>query len=100
MIPYKKKSFLHLQKRNSSLHPRENLLANSLFGDHIQGQASNYYPSATSPQTPLSATTVQHWEQGWNIGSTTSGLGVYVQDDTLQKYIDHAGHLGIRSPAL
>ena len=26
MIPYKEKSFLHLQKRNSSLHSRENLL--------------------------------------------------------------------------
>jgi hypothetical protein len=74
---------------------------NSAFTDVIQGQAVSPppYPYPQSPQTPLSGTAVDHWGQEWRVGSTTPGLGARVQTNTLQKYIDHARHTGIVSPA-
>ncbi len=73
----------------------------STFADHIGGEAINLpaYPVPTSPQSPLSSTTVQHWGQEWRVGSTTSGAGARVQTDNIQKYLDHARHTNIVSPA-
>lgn len=45
-----------------------------------------------------SSTAVQHWGQEWRFGSATSGSGLSVQTDTLQKYINSATHTGITSP--
>ena len=74
---------------------------NSAFTDIIQGQPVSpppySYPQA--PNNPLSTTTVDHWGQEWRVGSTTQDLGARVQTNTLQKYIDHARHTGITSPA-
>ena len=58
------------------------------------------YPIATAPCTPsLCNTAVQHWLQEWRVGSTSPGVGLRVQTDTLQKYTDHASHQNRVSPA-
>lgn len=68
------------------------------FDDFIQGEASGFTPTATAPGSPLGAHATQHWGQAWYIGSTTPGKGTKVQTNTLQKYLDHARHTGIKSP--
>ena len=55
-------------------------------------------PPALPPQSPLSSTKIDHGSQAWFVGSETSGSGVEVQSDTLQRYQDHGLHLGIVSP--
>lgn len=74
-------------------------MPSSTFADFIQGELSTMTPAPHTPQSPLSATAVEHWGQAWHVGSATSGLGAQVQTDSLQKYIDHARHLSITSPA-
>jgi hypothetical protein len=71
----------------------------STFADHVAGEASGYMPTATAPQSPLNGTTVQHWGQEWRVGSGTVGSGARVQTDNIQKYIDHARHTNIVTPA-
>jgi hypothetical protein len=68
----------------------------SAFADEIGGappSGSTPTPNCNGPTTP-----VQHWGQEWYIGSTTPGAGTPVQTDTLQKYINSAAHLIIKSP--
>jgi len=55
-------------------------------------------PPLTNPQNPLSTTGVDYASQTWRLGSTTIGVGVIVQTDTQQRYVDHGRHLGIVSP--
>jgi hypothetical protein len=74
-------------------------MPNSAFADQIDGELSNMTPTPTAPQSPRSTTAVQHWGQWWYVGTTTNGLGARVQTDTLRKYVDHARHLSISSPA-
>ena len=72
----------------------------STFADHIQGEALSLpaNPTPTCPP-PLGSTPVQHWGQEWRVGSSTPGSGARVQTDNIQKYLDHARHTGIVSPA-
>jgi len=75
--------------------------APSSFGDHIKGQASGYTPVAVGPSgctTGVGTATVQSWGQDWRIGSTSVGVGLRVQGDSLQKYIDNARHKVIVTP--
>jgi hypothetical protein len=63
MITRKEKSFLHLQKRNSSLHPRENLLALAKnprsvlekVGIQQDAEAHDVKSNQDSPKLPLLA---------------------------------------------
>lgn len=64
--------------------------SSTLFYDRIQGELAGYVPTATCDGN---STMVQHWGQQWRAGSTTSGDGVPVQTNTLQKYIGRADHL-------
>lgn len=75
--------------------------APSSFGDHIQGQANGYSPLAVGPSgcsTGVGTAVVQFWGQDWRVGSTSPGVGLRVQTDSLQKYIDHAKHNNIITP--
>ncbi len=71
------------------------------FADIITGQAVSPppYPFPNAPSSPLGTTAVHHLAQSWFVGSTTPGSGGRVQTDTLQRYVDHAAHLNIVSPA-
>jgi hypothetical protein len=51
-----------------------------------------YYPSVQNPEAPLGDEKVDHWGQRWRVGSSTSGYGVQVKDDILQRYRDHGVH--------
>ena len=42
---------------------------------------------------------MHHFTQSWFVGNTTPGSGAQVQTDTLQRYVDHAAHLNVVSPA-
>jgi hypothetical protein len=55
-------------------------------------------PHSLPPQSPLSTVKIDHGSQFWFVGSTTSGAGVEVQSDTLQRYQDHGLHLNLVSP--
>jgi hypothetical protein len=66
------------------------------FADNIQGEAAGFVPTAVCSGSGVK---VQHWGQDWYIGSLTIASGVRVQSDVLQKYIDHALHQSIVSPA-
>jgi hypothetical protein len=55
-------------------------------------------PAPEVPQAPLSSAQVDHRNQSWSVGSSTSGQGVSVQTDTLQRYLDHGRHLSVMSP--
>jgi hypothetical protein len=41
---------------------------------------------------------VDHWGQRFYIGSMVTGLGAPVQDDVLQRYLDHARHENVHLP--
>jgi len=71
------------------------------FTDIVQGQPVSPppYPFPTVPSTPLGTTAVHHFAQSWFVGSTTPGSGARVQTNTLKRYVDHAAHEGITSPA-
>jgi hypothetical protein len=74
------------------------------FSDIIQGQAVSpppypYPEQPPEPPAPLGTTAVHHFAQSWFIGSETPGSGARVQTDTLQRYLDHAAHLNVVSPA-
>ncbi len=71
------------------------------FADVVQGQAVSPppYPFPTGPASPLGTTAVHHFTQSWFVGNTTPGSGAQVQTDTLQRYVDHAAHLNVVSPA-
>ena len=72
----------------------------STFADDIQGEAFSLPANPTpSCPPPLGSTPVQHWGQEWRVGSSTPGSGARVQTDNIQKYLDHARHTGIVSPA-
>ena len=73
--------------------------SNAGFSDFLQGEAFSLPAVPTPSCQGTSTTTVEHWGQEWWIGSLTTGSGVRVQTDTLQKYLDHALHLNIVSPA-
>jgi hypothetical protein len=81
---------------NWTSQPANGVTGVTTFGDQIQGQISSRTPvaSCTGASTP-----VQHWGQEIRVGSATTGLGRRVQKDTLQKYINHAAHNSIVSPA-
>jgi hypothetical protein len=68
--------------------------APAAFYDNIQGESAGYVPTAVCAPGN-SATKVDHWSQYWYIGSITNGSGALVQEDILQKYIDHAAHNNI-----
>ncbi len=51
-----------------------------------------------NPPKPLSETKVTWATQEFRSGSNQSGVGVHVQTNQLQLYIDHARHLYIQSP--
>lgn len=68
---------------------------NSQFSDEIGGAPAG---SSPVPTCPGPATPVQHWGQEWYIGSVTPGAGTPVQTDSLQKYLNSADHLSIKSP--
>jgi hypothetical protein len=67
------------------------------FADFIQGEHVEL-PPIPLPGCAGNNTKVQHWGQGWWIGSLTIGAGRRVQSNTLQKYRDYAAHEGIVSP--
>jgi hypothetical protein len=69
------------------------------FADLIRGEVPQATPTPLQPQTPLSTTKVCHWGQEWWVGDATPGVGRRVQTNTLQKYLDHAAHLQIVTPA-
>ncbi|MGB6685130.1 MAG: hypothetical protein WBH24_15885, partial [Candidatus Acidiferrum sp.] len=46
-------------------------------------------PQPLPPQSPLGSLAIDHGAQYWYVGSQTSGSGVEVQYDTLQRYQDH-----------
>ena len=65
---------------------------------HLKG---GYTPVAVGPSgctTGVGTATVQSWGQDWRIGSTSVGVGLRVQGDSLQKYIDNARHKLIVTP--
>jgi len=49
-------------------------------------------PPTMNPQTPLSASAVDHVSQSWRMGSAVVGSGVLVQTNVFQRYLDHARH--------
>jgi hypothetical protein len=73
-------------------------LSGASFTDVIQGEQTslppNPVPSCTGPSTA-----VQHWGQEFRVGSTTIGVGKRVQTNTLKKFLNHAEHQQIVSPA-
>jgi hypothetical protein len=72
----------------------------STFADHIGGEYFSLPANPTpSCPPPLGSTPVQHWGQEWRVGSSTPGSGARVQTDNIQKYLDHARHTNIVSPA-
>ena len=70
----------------------------SAFADAIGGENLSLPPNPV-PTCDGNSTSVQHWGQEWRVGSTASGFGSRIQTDTLQKYVGHAAHVGIVSPA-
>jgi hypothetical protein len=71
--------------------PAGGLLAHAQnWYDGIQGEQPGYTPSAQNPQSSLGTTKVENWGQRWHVGSMPPGQGVVVQNNTLQKYRDHA----------
>ena len=64
----------------------------SYFYDNMQGETTSHTPTPTNPQSPLTSTKVQHWQQEWRVGSTIPGQGTLIQRNLFQKYIDHAAH--------
>ncbi len=70
--------------------------AESTFADSIGGEDAAHTPRATCDGN---STPIQHWGQEWRVGSTTPGFGRRIQTDTLQKYLGHAAHTQIISPA-
>jgi hypothetical protein len=68
------------------------------FFDFIEGETSDRSPTPVY-NTQQNRPAVYHWGQEWRIGTCTIGSGPRVQTDTLQKYTDHAAHIGITSPA-
>jgi hypothetical protein len=59
---------------------------------------SSCSPAYSGPKNPLSTSTVDHSTQTWRVGSSAVGVGVEVQYDTLQRYVDHGRHNGVVSP--
>jgi len=82
--------------------PPGSIAFNSILQDEIQGEAIGLpaIPTPSAPCGPPRCTQkIQHWGQEWRVGSTSPGNGARVQTDTIQKYIDHARHENIVSPA-
>ncbi|MEK6320393.1 MAG: hypothetical protein AABN33_01790 [Acidobacteriota bacterium] len=82
--------------------PRGVLVGPMDWADIIQGEdnITAGIPLSTAPCSPsLCNTKVHHWSQDWRVGSTSIGVGVRVQTDTLQKYTDHGSHQNRVSPA-
>lgn len=44
------------------------------------------------------ATSMDHWQQNWFIGSTSPGAGVHVQRNTFHRYYGKAAHESVTSP--
>ncbi len=68
------------------------------FSDEIGGQDLNSSPVPV-PTCDGNSTAVHHFGQDWRVGSLATGFGRRVQTDTLQRYIGHAAHTSIVSPA-
>lgn len=64
----------------------------------VNNPENTLIPITKNPGTPLGTTKIDHWSQEFYIGSLTSGKGVKVQTDTIQRYQDHARHENIMSP--
>jgi hypothetical protein len=86
------------------IQPNGNITDPADARDEIQGEASANVcgigdgGSGTNPYFPTAningaLSAVQHWGQGWRVGSVTSGIGQTVQTDVLKKYINHAEHI-------
>lgn len=72
-----------------------------LINDLICAAGSSLTPSPTQPQSPLSSSLVDTITQSIWVGTTdpsSSPAGVHVQDDTMQRFIDHGRHSSISSP--
>ena len=70
----------------------------SAFADLIGGENLTL-PPVPVPTCNGSSTPVEHWGQEFRVGSIASGVGRRIQTDTLQKYVGHAAHTSIVSPA-
>jgi len=70
----------------------------SAFADLIGGE-NRALPPVPVPTCDGNSTPVEHWSQEWRVGSIASGFGRRIQTDTLQKYLGHAAHTSIVSPA-
>jgi hypothetical protein len=68
------------------------------FLDKIQGETPSQIPTPVY-NTRQDGSAVQHWGQDWRVGTCQVGSGPRVQSDVLQKYIEHAAHTSIVSPA-
>jgi YD repeat-containing protein len=75
------------------------------FADEICVAGTNLFdPLATAPQNPLSSAEVDRIDQAWYAGSTNTAFpfhlhpGVRVQNNTMQRFIDHGRHVNIISP--
>lgn len=69
------------------------------WDDTITGQpVSQAIPAPTAPCSPPCSTLVHHFSGEWYVGSATSGIGVKVQTNTWNRYVDHATHSNRQSP--
>ena len=83
------------QEPPGSLTSTDSTFADQIGGEYFSLPAN---PTPTCPP-PLGSTAVQHWGQEWRVGSLTPGRGARVQTDKIQKYLDHARHTNIQTPA-
>jgi len=67
------------------------------IADLIGGETPDRTPTPVY-NTQQNGAAVQHWGQDYRVGACLTSAP-RVQSDTLQKYIDHAAHTGIVSPA-
>jgi hypothetical protein len=64
----------------------------------VSDRTNTFNPQPLSPKNPLGSDAVDETRQTWFVGSTQSGLGVPVQNDSLKRFIDHGIHTSIVSP--
>jgi hypothetical protein len=73
-------------------------LPDGRFMDQICVTGTGGVPQPTPPQIPLGATLVDSGTQTWSVGTSSTGPGVPVQTDTLQRWLDHGAHYQPVSP--
>lgn len=72
--------------------------ADLTFPDGIYGENPSYNPTPVYNPS-WTGVEVETWGQDWHIGTCVNGSGPRVQSDNIEKWIDHALHTQIVSPA-